>query len=146
MQTYLEIVPVKNGEEAQQKFTSSISCNQLAMMLLDWNNHHYSDYSDKISNEDIIVLKSCYGKESVSVQEGNSSFNPNIVNIYKLSAALGRLRNQMLYPALKDCMGKGQLDMLGTLEKDLFVISECIGALEFIKHHYQEVYLAVEDC
>ncbi len=146
MQTYLEIVPIKDGEETQQKFTSSISCNQLAMMLLDWNNHHYSDYSDKISTEDVSILRSSYGKESVSVQEGDASFEPNIVNVYKLSAALGRLRNQMLYPILKDCMIKGQVDMLGTLEKDLFVISECIGALEFIKHEYKEVYLGIEDC
>jgi len=146
MQTYLEIIPIKDGEEIQHKFTSSISCNQLAMMLVDWNNHHYSDYSDKISQEDVNILKSSYGKESVSVLERDASFHPNIVSVYKLSAALGRLRNQMLYPVLKDCINKGQIDMLGILEKDLFVISECIGALEYIKHEFKEVYLAIEDC
>lgn len=146
MQTYLEIIPFKNGEDIKYKFTSSISCNQLAMMLVDWDKHHYSDYSDKISIEDKLILKSCYGKESISVQEGDATFSPNIVNVSKLSDALGRLRNQMLYPILRDCMSKGQIDMLNTLEKDLLVISECIGALKFIEHYYQDVYLAIEDC
>lgn len=146
MSTYLEIVPLLNGQEKNSKFTSSIRCYDLAMMLVDWEQYHYLDYSDKLTPDDVDILRSTYGKESISVQEGFEEHKPNIVSTYKLIGALERLKNQVLYPVLKDSVLNGKLNQLPTLTQDLMVISECIGALNYIKHEINEVYLAIEDC
>ena len=60
--------------------------------------------------------------------------------------ALERLRNRVLYPILKDSVANGKENQLPRLTQDLLVISECIGALNYMKHQFKEVYLAVEDC
>lgn len=101
MADFLEIVPIINGTENENKFTTSIGCYQLGNILIDWGNSYFH-YTDNFTLDDIAILKSCYGKESVAVQEEDEEFNPNIVNIYKLITVLEKLKNKMLYPFLKD--------------------------------------------
>lgn len=142
---YIEIVPMAGGQEGRFKFTSSVDCHHLAMMLLNFEDQ-YVGYSDKISADDKAVLRASHGRESVAVQEEMEVFEPNVVDLIKLTSALERLKNKVLYPVLKETITKGEVQHLTRMTKDLLVISECIGALNVMKHQFKEVYLAIEMC
>ena len=139
MAEYIEIVPIRDNEEYNSKFTSSIPCYYLANMLTDWEGNCYTEYNTILNDEEIKTIKSSFGKESLSVQEGYTQFTPNIVSVNKLNNALKKIRNNLFFPI---CNAEAKRSEM----RDLIVISECIGFLEFIKNDFSEVYLAVEDC
>ena len=144
MAEYLEIIPIIDGQEGKFRFTSSTSCNQLGVMLLDWDSHCFTDFVDKITQEDKAILKSTYGKESLAVQEGDEKFEPNIVKTDDLITVFVKVKTHVLYPILKDSMAKGHDKVLLNILRDFIVISECIGVLKYIQNTSSEVYLAVE--
>jgi hypothetical protein len=139
--TYMQIVLVGSAGEELKKFTSTVSCDQLALTLFNWKGNCYADYLNILNDEEIEIVKATYGRESISVQEGTEKFDPKIVSISKVNAVLTKIRNKYLYPKLKENGSD-----FANFSRDLIAVSECIGALEVFKLDSDEIYLSIEDC
>ena len=143
---YIHIITLDENKKEKNKFSSTISSEQLALMLFDFKGNCFVRYLSELNNEEIDIIKSTYSQESLSVQEGFEKFQPNVVAIQLLAPILIKIRNKIIYLRIKEETEKKDNYELAKLYRDLIVISECIGVLEFAKNYAQNVYLEVEDC
>lgn len=140
----IEIVSVDETNKEKDKFTATVSSDQLALMLLDWRNAFVS-HAQVVNDTEKVILKATYSARSQSVMEGIETFCPNIVAIEQLLPILIKLRKQYLHARLNEEIVKQDKFEIKKLVFDIIAISECIGVLELLKTTTRNVYIAIID-
>lgn len=141
----IEIVSVDENNNPILKFTTKVPCDQLALMLYDWEGNCFTKNADILTKEETDLIKATYGEESISVQEEIETFLPTIVSIFKLQSVFEKIRNKIIYPNIKDSIKSGDEYETAKLQRDLIAISECIAAMEIMKKHSSLAYVGLED-